>query len=96
MKTPNYVQLSSHYNREEDFNKILARNLNLLRVGSFEDGETEAPVGTLRADIVARGDDGILVVECQFGKADWGHWGRLEAYARGGCGGCEGERRSQI
>ena len=36
----------------------------------------------VRADIVAVGEDGTLVVENQFGKADWDHWGRLEAYAR--------------
>ena len=44
--------------------------------------ETETRVGTRRADIVAVGEDGTLVVENQFGKADWDHWGRLEAYAR--------------
>ena len=82
MKTPNYVQLNDVYRREEDFSADLAQHLNLLRVGSFEEGETEAPVGTRRAEIVAQGDDGILVIECQFGKADWDHWGRLEAYAR--------------
>lgn len=82
MKTPNYVRLSDVYKREEEFSADLARHLDLLRVGSFEDGETEAHVGTRRADVVAQGDDGILVIECQFGKADWDHWGRLEAYAR--------------
>ena len=40
-------------------------------------------VGTRKADIVAVGEDGgKLVVENQFDKADWDHWGRLEAYAR--------------
>ncbi len=82
MKTPNYVRLNEVFRREEDFSADLAQHLNLLRVGSFEEGETEAPVGTRRADIVAQGDDGIMVIECQFGKADWDHWGRLEAYAR--------------
>ena len=76
------IPLSSIYTREEDFSADLADNLDALRVGSFEDPKTEASVGTRRADIVAEGEDGILVVENQFGKADWDHWGRLEAYAR--------------
>ena len=82
------IPLSSIYTREEDFSDDLADNLDALRVGSFEDPETESNVGTRRADIVAEGEDGILVVENQFGqkdqfgKADWDHWGRLEAYAR--------------
>ena len=76
------VPLSSIYTREEDFSTDLADNLDALRVGSFEDPETESNIGTRRADIVAVGEDGTLVVENQFGKADWDHWGRLEAYAR--------------
>ncbi len=76
------ISLSSIYTREEDFSDDLADNLDALRVGSFEDPETESNVGTRRADIVAVGEDGTLVVENQFGKADWDHWGRLEAYAR--------------
>ena len=44
--------------------------------------ETESNVGARRADIVAVGEDGTLVVENQLRKADWDHWGRLEAYAR--------------
>ncbi len=74
--------LSSIYDREENFSADLADNLDALNVGKFEDPETEANVGTRRADIVAIGIDGTLVVENQFGKADWDHWGRLEAYAR--------------
>lgn len=74
--------LSEIYSREEEFSADLAETLNALKVGKFEDAETEASVGTRRADIVATGEDGILVVECQFNKADWDHWGRLEAYAR--------------
>ena len=75
--------LSEIYNnREIEFSADLAENLDVLKVGKFEDPETEASVGTRRADIVASGEDGILVVECQFNKADWDHWGRLEAYAR--------------
>ena len=76
------IPLSDIYNREEDFSTDLADNLDELSVGSFEDPETESNVGTRRADIVAVGEDGTLVVENQFGKADWDHWGRLEAYAR--------------
>ena len=82
MQLQKTIPLSSIYNREEDFSADLADNLDALRVGSFEDAETESNVGTRRADIVAVGEDGTLVVENQFGKADWDHWGRLEAYAR--------------
>ena len=82
MKIQKTIPLSSIYNREEDFSADLADNLDAIRVGKFEDVETEASVGTRRADIVAVGEDGTLVVENQFGKADWDHWGRLEAYAR--------------
>ena len=82
MQLQKTISLSSIYTREEDFSDDLADNLDALRVGSFEDPETESNVGTRRADIVAVGEDGTLVVENQFGKADWDHWGRLEAYAR--------------
>ena len=82
MKHQQLIPLSNIYNREEDFSADLAENLDALKVGNFEDIETEARVGTRRADIVAVGEDGTLVVENQFGKADWDHWGRLEAYAR--------------
>ena len=74
--------LSCIYNSEKDFSADLADTLEALEVGEFEDVETESNVGTRRADIVAIGEDGTLVVENQFGKADWDHWGRLEAYAR--------------
>lgn len=74
--------LSEIYNREEDFSEDLADNLDVLNVGKFEDAETEANVGIRKADIVAIGEDGTLVIENQFGKADWDHWGRLEAYTR--------------
>ncbi len=82
MNLQQLIPLSDIYNREEDFSTDLADNLDALRIGSFEDVETEARVGTRRADIVGIGEGGTLVVENQFGKADWDHWGRLEAYAR--------------
>ena len=82
MNLQQLIPLSDIYNREEDFSTDLADNLDALGIGSFEDVETEARVGTRRADIVAIGQDDVLVVENQFGKADWDHWGRLEAYAR--------------
>lgn len=82
MQLQKVIPLSSIYTREEDFSADLADNLDVLRIGSFEDAETESNVGTRRADIVAVGEDGTLVVENQFGKANWDHWGRLEAYAR--------------
>jgi len=82
MKLQESKPLSTVYSREEAFSSDLANHLTSLGVGSFEDAETESNVGTRKADIVAVGDDGILVIENQFGRADWDHWGRLEAYAR--------------
>ena len=82
MKLQETIPLSFIYKREEDFSTDLTDTLDALNVGKFEDAETESNVGTRRADIVAVGEDGALVVENQFGKADWDHWGRLEAYAR--------------
>ena len=82
MKIQQLIPLSDIYNREEDFSTDLADNLDALRVGSFEDARTESNINKRRADIVAVGEDGILVVENQFGEADWDHWGRLEAYTR--------------
>ncbi|MBT3255800.1 MAG: hypothetical protein HN366_04975 [Deltaproteobacteria bacterium] len=82
MKLQESKSLSTIYNREEAFSSDLANHLVALGVGSFEDAETESNVGTRKADIVAVGDDGVLVIENQFGRADWDHWGRLEAYAR--------------
>lgn len=88
MKFQEFVPLSNIYNREEDFSAELGDNLDALKVGDFEDVEIESNVGRREADIVALGEDGILVVENQFGKkgefgkANWDHWGRLEAYAR--------------
>ena len=82
MNLQQLIPLSNIYTREEEFSDDLAYTLDALKVGKFEDAETESNVGTRRADIVAEGEDGILVVENQFGKADWDHWGRLEAYAR--------------
>ncbi len=84
MRLQQSIPLRDIYEREEDFSEDLAATLNALNVGNFEDAETESNVGTRQADIVAVGTDGngILVVENQFGKADWDHWGRLEAYAR--------------
>ena len=76
------IPLRDIYGNEEEFSAALANTLEALKVGKFEDAETEANVGTRRADIVAVGEDGTIVIENQFGKADWDHWGRLEAYAR--------------
>ena len=81
MKLQKTMSLSSIYT-EIAFSAALANNLDALEVGKFEDVETESNVGTRRADIVAKGKGSILVIENQFGKADWDHWGRLEAYAR--------------
>ncbi len=63
MKTPNYINLTDAYANELSFSKKLSKSLSLLDVGNFGDNvEVEALVGTRRADIVAEGNDGILVV----------------------------------
>jgi len=82
MKLQTYKKLSSIFRREEDFSLALVKHISELGVGDYEDAETESRVGTRRADIVATGNDGTLVIENQLGKADWDHWGRLEAYTR--------------
>ncbi len=87
MKLQESIPLSSVYEREEDFSEeladMLADRLDVLKVGKFgDDVKTESLVGMHKADIVASGEDGTLVVENQFGEANWDHWGRLEAYAR--------------
>ena len=73
MKLQQLMPLSDVYSSEEEFSDALADNLDALNVGAFEDVEREANVGSRKADIVAVGEDGILVVENQFGKADWAH-----------------------
>ncbi len=82
MNLQQLIPLSDVYSSEEEFSDDLADNIDALNVGTYEDVEREANVGTREADIVAIGEDGTLVVENQLGKADWDHWGRLEAYAR--------------
>ena len=93
MKLQQRKKLSELYNREEEFSADLAEHLDALNIRrfkdvEFEDVETEADVGARKADIVATGEatdedrKPVLVIENQFGKADWDHWGRLEAYAR--------------
>ena len=74
--------LSDIYAREEDFTTDLAENLSVLGLGDFENVETEVYVGPRKADIIASGEDGVLVVENQFCEANWDHWGRLECYGR--------------
>jgi len=81
MKLQKTMPLSSIYT-EVEFSASLADHLDALNLGEFEDVETEFNVNRRRADIVAVGVDGILVIENQFGTANWDHWSRLEAYAR--------------
>ena len=69
MKIRETKKLSSIYPREENFSGDLANHVIHLGVGNFTDVEVESRVGTRRADIVATGDDGVLVVENQYGKA---------------------------
>lgn len=82
IQTQKYRPLNRAYRREEDFSQHLSDNLSVLGLGEFEEVEVEGRVGTRRADIVAKNTEDVLVAEIQFGKADWDHWGRLEAYSR--------------
>ena len=84
MKQQEFKSLSDLYDREEDFSEALSKNLNLLKLGRFTDAQLEVSTDNRSADIVAFGtyNDGILVIENQFGNADWDHWGRLEGYVR--------------
>ncbi|MFG0289125.1 MAG: hypothetical protein ACF8CQ_13165 [Rhodopirellula sp. JB044] len=71
MKLQSNIPLAKVYKREVDFSSDLAGNLSALGVGLSEDAEVEALVATRRADIVATEDGGALVVENDFGRADW-------------------------
>ena len=87
MKRQKSKNLSDFYQREEDFSEDLAENLDILGFGVFQTVDCEVVTMNRQADIVAWTDEDretgdILVVENQFGDADYGHWGRLEAYAR--------------
>ena len=46
MQLQKTIPLSSIYKREEDFSADLAGTLKTLKVGEFEDAETESNVGT--------------------------------------------------
>ena len=76
--------LSDIYDREEDFSAMLSKHLDRLGLGRFTDIQLEVPTDNRIADIVATRNysDERLVIENQFGNADWDHWGRLEGYAR--------------
>ena len=85
MKMQTRVPLSKKYDNEDRFSEELAEHLDELGLGRFEDSMTQVKVGmgNKTADIVATAsEDETLVIENQFGKADWDHWGRLEMYAR--------------
>ena len=87
MKHQELKNLSDFYQSEEDFSDDLSENLDILGFDGFKVVEREVVSMNRQADIVAWTDEDmetgdILVVENQFGNADYGHWGRLEAYAR--------------
>ena len=84
MKQLEFQFLSDIYDREEGFSEALSKNLEQLDLGKFTDVQCEVATDNRSADIVAVGSysDEKLVIENQFGNADWDHWGRLEGYAR--------------
>ena len=87
MKRQELKDLSDYYQSEEDFSDDLAENLDILGFDGFKIVQREVVSMNRQADIVAWTDEDseasdVLVVENQFGAADYGHWGRLEAYAR--------------
>ena len=84
-----YLKLKDVWPLEEkDFTPWLANNLSYLEdcLGldlEFFDIEHRTGSGYRHADLLVETYSGdIVVVENQYGKADWDHWGRLEAYAR--------------
>ncbi|AVO37054.1 hypothetical protein [Pukyongiella litopenaei] len=75
---------------DRDFTPWLARpeNLNELAValdlGSLDQIEEEVPVGSFRADITCRDEDGrVVVIENQFGVSDHRHLGQIMTYLAG-------------
>ena len=82
MKHQKFKQLSDVYQCEEDFSEELSEELNILGFGAFQEVDCEVVTMNRSADIVGKRDNEVLVVENQFGDADYKHWGRLEAYAR--------------
>lgn len=81
MKLQTLKSLKAIYLHETKFSEDLANNLQVLDFGKFQDVKCEAPAAKRSADILATRSNDILVVENQFGKGDYDHWGRLEAYA---------------
>ena len=74
MNLQQLIKLADVYPSEMEFSDDLADNLDALNLGLFEDVEREAKVGSRKADIVAIGENGTLVVENQFNQANWDHW----------------------
>lgn len=70
-----------------DFTPWLAEDENLKLLGEtidldLERVKVEEPVGPFRADILAKdGDDGLVIIENQLGRADHKHLGQLMVYA---------------
>ena len=75
--------LSDYYNLEADFSAALSKRETLKQIGlgDFTMIEREVSTAGMVADIVAQNNNQVLVIENQFGHADWDHWGRLEGYA---------------
>ena len=75
MKRQEFKPLIDIYDREEDFSADLAKHLDLLQLGDFHSAQCEVETRNRSADIVAFGSDNSerLVIENQFGKADWDH-----------------------
>ena len=83
MKIAKRIPLSQHYGQESALSDALSERESLRRIGlgNFRVVEREVPTADMRADIVAYGNNQVLVIENQFGQAGWSHWGRLECYA---------------
>ena len=83
MKIAKRIPLSQHYGQESALLEALSERESLRQIGlgNFRVVEREVPTVDMRADIVAYGDNQILVIESQFGQAGWSHWGCLECYA---------------
>jgi hypothetical protein len=76
-------------NEESEFTPWLAKNAHIQVLGEaigldLEVEGTEVPIGSFKADILARDGDGRkVIVENQLGKTDHKHLGQLITYASG-------------
>jgi hypothetical protein len=81
------LSLAEVFGNEVAFTNWLSQNIEKLEEGlgfGMEAQGTETAVGTFRADVVAKADNGdMVVIEAQFNKTDHPHLGQVLTYAGG-------------